>query len=134
MDEFNRCSGLPERGLPDFDYATYVREGIKNEWVRKDDKTLYKFFGVPWKVQRKECVPELVRLLEHPEKKVRWWAVVCLCAHRREQGYSPGAKLLSVRRGTSGGVAQLVEGKGGRLYGETHDAHSHEVKTRQPAK
>jgi hypothetical protein len=95
MDESNRCAGLPERGLPDFDYATYVREGIKKEWVRNDDGALYKFFGVPWKVQRKECVPELARLLEHPEKKVRWWAVVCL-THTVEnrdipqlQGYEP---------------------------------------------
>lgn len=67
-----------ERGLPDFDYATYVREGIKKEWVRKDDQTLYMFFGVPWKVQRKECVPELVKLLDDPDKRVRWWAVLCL--------------------------------------------------------
>lgn len=67
-----------ERGLPDFDYATYVREGIQKPWVRKDDQTLYVFFGVPWKVQRKECVPELVKLLDDPDKRVRWWAVLCL--------------------------------------------------------
>jgi len=66
------------RGLPDFDYATYVREGIKKEWVRRDESTLYSFFGVPWKVQRKECVPELVKLLNDPNKRVRWWAVNCL--------------------------------------------------------
>lgn len=60
-----------ERGLPEFDYATYVREGIKKDWVRRDDHTLYVFFGVPWKVQRKACVPELVKLLDHPDKKVR---------------------------------------------------------------
>lgn len=69
---------LVDRGLPDFDYATYVREGIKREWIRKDDHTLYLFFGIPWKVQRKECVPELVKLLDDPDKKVRWWAVLCL--------------------------------------------------------
>ncbi|MCA9016802.1 MAG: hypothetical protein KDA77_15825, partial [Planctomycetaceae bacterium] len=68
----------PERGLPDFDYATYIREGIKHDWVRKDKHTLYVFFGVPWKVQRKSCVPELVKLLEHPDKRVQWWAVSCL--------------------------------------------------------
>ncbi len=67
-----------ERGLPDFDYATYVREGIKKDWVRKDDHTLYVFFGIPWKVQRKECVPELVKLLDNPDKRLRWWAVLCL--------------------------------------------------------
>lgn len=77
-DYIRRWPGMIERGLPDFDYATYVREGIKKDWVRKDDHTLYVFFGVPWKVQRKECVPELVKLLDHPEKKVRWWAVLCL--------------------------------------------------------
>ena len=60
-----------ERGLPEFDYATYVREGIKKDWVRRDADTLYVFFGVPWKVQRKVCVPELVKLLDHPDKKVR---------------------------------------------------------------
>ncbi len=67
-----------ERGLPDFDYATYVRDGIKKDWVRKDDHSLYVFFGVPWKVQRKACIPELVKLLVHPDHKVRWWAVKCL--------------------------------------------------------
>ena len=77
---WRRVAGHPflERGLPDFDYATYVREGIKKEWVRKDGNTLYVFFGIPWKVQRKECVPELMKLLEKPDKKVRWWAVLCL--------------------------------------------------------
>jgi len=67
-----------QRGLPDFDYATYVREGIKFDWVRKDDHTLYVFFGIPWKVQRPPCVPELVKLLDHPDKKVRWFAIICL--------------------------------------------------------
>jgi hypothetical protein len=67
-----------QRGLPDFDYATYVREGIKYDWVRKDDRTLYLFFGVPWSVQRPACVPELIKLLDHPEVRVRWWAVTCL--------------------------------------------------------
>jgi hypothetical protein len=67
-----------ERGLPEFDYATYVREGIKHKWIREDDHTLYVFFGVPWKVQRKACVPELVKLLDDPDKRVRWWAVLCL--------------------------------------------------------
>ena len=77
---WRRVAGHPflDRGLPDFDYATYVREGIKNEWVRKDDNTLYVFFGIPWKVQRKECVPELIKLLDDRDKKVRWWAVICL--------------------------------------------------------
>ena len=67
-----------KHGLPNFDYATYIREGIKNDWVRKDKHTLYVFFGVPWKVQRRSCVPELVKLLEHPDKRVQWWAVTCL--------------------------------------------------------
>ena len=77
---WRREGGHPflERGLPDFDYATYVREGIKKDWVRKDDNSLYVFFGVPWKVQRRACVPELVKLLVDPNKKVRWWAVLCL--------------------------------------------------------
>jgi hypothetical protein len=77
-----------ERGLPDFDYATYVRDGIKKDWVRKDDRSLYSFFGVPWKVQRKACVPELVRLLDDPDKRVRWWAVLCL-AHTVENEDRP---------------------------------------------
>jgi hypothetical protein len=81
--------GPLERGLPDFDYATYVRQGIKNAWVRKDDNTLYVFFGIPWKVQRKECVPEFVKLLEHPDKKVRFWAVECL-THTVENVDRPG--------------------------------------------
>lgn len=36
---WRREAGHPflERGLPDFDYATYVREGIKKDWVRKDE-------------------------------------------------------------------------------------------------
>ena len=67
-----------ERGLPDFDYATYVREGSKLQWVRQDDHTLYLFFGVPWKVQQRACVPELVKLLDDEDKRVRWWAVECL--------------------------------------------------------
>ncbi|NQT40204.1 MAG: carboxypeptidase regulatory-like domain-containing protein, partial [Planctomycetes bacterium] len=66
------------RGLPDFDYATYVREGIKKDWVRKDDHLLDAFFSVPWKVQRKACIPELVELLDDPNKRVRWGAVLCL--------------------------------------------------------
>ncbi len=73
-----RTRRFMERGLPDFDYATYVREGIKLNWVRKDDHTLYQFFGIPWKVQRPACVPEFVKLLDDPDQKVRWWAVVCL--------------------------------------------------------
>jgi len=69
---------IAERGLPDFDYATYVREGIKHDWVLKGEHSLYVFFGIPWKVQRKACVPELVKLLEHPDERVQWWAVTCL--------------------------------------------------------
>lgn len=77
---WRREGGHPflERGLPAFDYATYVREGIKKDFVRKDDHTLYVFFGIPWKVQRKACVPELIKLLDDPNKKVRWYAVLCL--------------------------------------------------------
>lgn len=67
-----------ERGVPGFDYATYVREGIKLDWVRKDDNSLYEFFGVPWKVHRKQCAPELIKLLDHPDKRVRGWAIKCL--------------------------------------------------------
>ena len=67
-----------QRGVPDFDYATFVREGIKHEWVRKDKHTLYLFFGVPWKVQRKACVPEFAALLEDKDERIRAWAVVCL--------------------------------------------------------
>ncbi len=87
-----------ERGLPGFDYATYVREGIKKDWVRRDDHTLYVFFGVPWKVQRKACVPELVKLLDHPDKKVRWWAVLCL-AHTVENVDHPQWQQYEKREG-----------------------------------
>jgi hypothetical protein len=77
---WRRENGKPflERGVPDFDYATYLREGAKLDWVRKDDKTLYAFFGIPWKVQRRECVPELIKLLDDPDQKIRGWAVLCL--------------------------------------------------------
>lgn len=87
---WRREEGHPflERGLPDFDHATYVREGIKKDWVRKDDHALYLFFGVPWKVQRKSCVPELVKLLDDPDKKVRWYAVLSL-AHTVEDEDRP---------------------------------------------
>jgi hypothetical protein len=71
-------TGMIERGLPDFDYALFLREGIKKDWIRKDDGPLYKFFGVPWKVQRKACVPDLVKLLDDKQDKVRYWAVACL--------------------------------------------------------
>jgi hypothetical protein len=74
----NQTTKFLERGVPAFDYATFVREGIKQDWVRKDEHTLYLFFGIPWKVQRKACVPELVKLLDHHEQRVRWWAVTCL--------------------------------------------------------
>jgi hypothetical protein len=67
-----------ERGVPDFDYATFLREGIRKEWIRADDHKLYLFFGVPWKVQRKECVPELIKLLADPKRRVRWLAASCL--------------------------------------------------------
>lgn len=91
-----------ERGLPDFDYATYVRQGIRMDWVRENNHTLYEFFGVPWKVQRKVCVPELVNLLEDPDTRVREWAVVCLehtvenrhTVPRREQGEEQERKEL----------------------------------------
>ncbi|HEY2839234.1 MAG TPA: HEAT repeat domain-containing protein [Pirellulales bacterium] len=81
-----------ERGVADFDYATYVREGIKHDWVRKDDHALYVFFGVPWKVQRKACVPELVKLLEDPDQRVRSWAVTCLThtVEQKDRGPSTG--------------------------------------------
>lgn len=87
-----------ERGLPEFDYATYVRDGIKKDWIRKDDNTLYLFFGVPWKVQRKACVPELVKLLEDPDKKVRFWAVECL-THTVENEDRPGWEQYEKREG-----------------------------------
>lgn len=67
-----------ERGLSDFDYATYLREGIKTEIATRDDHSLYLFFGTPWKVQRRECIPELIPLLDHPNQKVRCHAVSCL--------------------------------------------------------
>lgn len=73
-----RGHSFMERGLPNFDYATYVREGIKLDWVRKDWDTHYTFFGVPWKVQRRECVPELMKLLDDTDQNVRSWAVECL--------------------------------------------------------
>ena len=66
---------LLDRGVPEFDYAMYVREGIKKDWVHKDDHTLYVFFGIPWKIQRKECLPELAKLLDHPDEKIQIWAV-----------------------------------------------------------
>jgi hypothetical protein len=83
-----------ERGLPDFDFATYVREGIKKDWVRKDDNTLHVFFGVPWKVQRKACVPELMKLLDDPDKRVRWQAVLCL-THTVENEDGPRGEQYS---------------------------------------
>ena len=83
---------IMERGVPDFDYATYVREGIKYDWVRKDDHTLYVFFGVPWKVQRKACVPELIKLMDHPDRKVRWWADICLLHTVQDQHEHPSFK------------------------------------------
>lgn len=75
--------------MRDFDYATYIREGIKKDWVRKDDSSLYSFFGVPWKVQRKECVPELVKLLDHDDQRLRYWAVECLTRTVENEDY-PG--------------------------------------------
>jgi hypothetical protein len=77
---WRRENGVPflERGLPDFDYVTYVREGIKHDWVRKDYFTLAQFFGVPWVLQRRECVPVLVKLLDDGDQNVRRYAVACL--------------------------------------------------------
>ena len=63
------------RGVPGFDYATLIREGIKKDWVRNNEGLL---FQIVLQVQRKECVPELIKLLDHQEKKVRSWSVACL--------------------------------------------------------
>ena len=71
-------SHVMERGVPDFDYATYVEVGIKSALARQDEHSLYLFFGVPWKVQRKECVPVLIDLLNHSDERVRWQAVSSL--------------------------------------------------------
>lgn len=76
-----------DRGVPDFDYATFVREGIKKDWIRKDSHKLYLFFGVPWKVQRRECVPELVKLMGDEQRRVRWWAVLCLAHTVRNEDH-----------------------------------------------
>jgi len=46
------------------------------------------FFGLPWKVQRKVCVPELMKLLDDRDKKLCWRAVLCL-THTVENEDSP---------------------------------------------
>lgn len=69
---------IMQRGVPDFDYATYVREGIKRDFATKDEASLYLFFGVPWKVQRPECVPELMKLIDHDNPRVRRFVVSSL--------------------------------------------------------
>ena len=78
------------RGVLGFDYATYIREGIKKDWVRNNEAA---FFQIPWQVQRKECVPELIKLLDHSEKRVRSQCVALL-ARTVEDKSGPRGKLM----------------------------------------
>ena len=63
--------------------------------MRKDDSSLYSFFGVPWKVEREECVPELVKLLDHDDQRLRYGAVECLTRTVENEDY----RLATVQNG-----------------------------------
>ena len=66
--------------LPDFDYATYVRERIKKKWVGRDNHTLYVFLA-PIHVCRllasRTSASEVP--LEAAETILRWSFRPCAC-------------------------------------------------------
>ena len=83
LGKFNRDM----RGVYGFDYATFIGEGIKK--AQTSDRVAF-YLSIAWQVRRPEFVPDLIKLLDHADSRVRIKAVSCLAYTVNNRNYPRG--------------------------------------------